>query len=196
MTESGNGNKCFMFTLWRCAEWQLCKWMCLLWNYVAFAPTPAFHFLSNVLRVVLQVWFLLQWKRAWPGLPHRISVPVAHPVSKYSLWTDWEEKGLIVSPQLWMVTGLRLLLLWFHRDTLEQIVSALMDSTVELELFLSTVEISISLHLAWIRWCHIRIYLLKFGTSQMCVKTVVHLLARAGNPYRQARPADEQNLTQ
>lgn len=88
MTESGNGNKCFMFTLWRCAEWQLCNWMCLLWNRVAFAPTPAFHFLSNVLNVVLQVWFLLQWKRAWPGLPNRISVPVVHPVSKYSLWTD------------------------------------------------------------------------------------------------------------
>lgn len=64
--------------------------------------------------------------------------------------TVCEEKGLIVSPQLWMLTGLRLLL-WFHRDTLEQIVSALMDSTVDLELFLSTVEISNSLHLAWIR---------------------------------------------
>lgn len=73
-----------------------------------------------------------------------VYLTVAHPVSKYSLWTDWEEKGLIVSPQLWMVTGLRLFLLWFHRDTLEQIVSALMDSTVELELFLSTVDTGMS----------------------------------------------------
>lgn len=49
---------------------------------------PFIHFLTNVLTVVLQVRFLLQWKRAWPGLPNRISVPLVHPVSKCSLWTD------------------------------------------------------------------------------------------------------------
>lgn len=53
-----------------------------------FAPTPAFHFLSIVLNVVFQVWFLLQWKSAWPGLPNRTSVLAVHPVSKYSLCTD------------------------------------------------------------------------------------------------------------
>lgn len=88
MTETGNGNKCSMFTFWRRAEWQLCNWMCPLWNRVAFAPTPAFHSLSNVLNVALRVWFLLQRKRVRPGLPNRISVPGVHPLSKYSLWTD------------------------------------------------------------------------------------------------------------
>lgn len=32
--------------------------------------------------------FLLQWKRAWPGLPDGTSVLVVHPVSKHSLCTD------------------------------------------------------------------------------------------------------------
>lgn len=55
-------------------------------------------------------------------------MPGVHPVSKYALWTHWEEKGLIVSP-VGDGRGVSVLLR-FHRGTLEQIVSALMDGVV------------------------------------------------------------------
>lgn len=99
------------------------------WNRVALDPAPAFHFQSNVLNAILRVRLLLQWKRARPVLLSRSSVPGVHPVSKYALWTHWEEKGLIVSP-VRDGRGVSVLLLRFHRGTLEQIVSALMDAVV------------------------------------------------------------------
>lgn len=56
-------------------------------------------------------------------------MPGVLPVSKYALWTHWEEKGLLVSP-VRDGGGVSVLLLRFHRGTLEQIVSALMDGVV------------------------------------------------------------------
>lgn len=46
-------------------------------------------------------------------------MPGVHPVSKYALWTHWEEKGLIVPP-VGDGGGVSVLLLRFHRGTLEQ----------------------------------------------------------------------------
>lgn len=101
------------------------------WNRVALDPAPAFHFQSNVLNAILRVRLLLEWKRAWPGLLSRSSVPGVHPVSKYALWTHWEENGLIVSPVGdGRGVSVSVLLLRFHRGTLEQIVSALMGGVL------------------------------------------------------------------
>lgn len=106
-------------------------------------PLRPFIFLSIVLNVVFQVWFF-----CYNGSVRDLVYLTEPACSLCTPWvntlcalTVWEEKGLIVSPQFWMVTGLRLLLPWSHGDTLEQIVGALTDSALELELFLFTVEI-------------------------------------------------------
>lgn len=187
-----------MFTLWRCAEWQLRDWMCLLCNRVALCSHSGLSFPVCCLKCGFSglVFCYNGSVRDLVYLTEPACSLCTPWVNTLCALTVWEEKGLIVSPQPWMVTGLRLLLLWSHADTLEQIVGALTDSAVELELFSSTVEISVSLRLACIRWRHIRLYLLTSGTWQTRAETAVHLWARVADPRRRARPAENQNLTQ
>lgn len=158
-----------------------------------FAPTPAFRFLSIVLNVVFQVWFFFFCYNGSVRdlvLPNGTSVLVVHPVSKCSLCADClggERADCLLLSSGWS-------LVWgcsscgLAGDTRQQIVSALTDGAVELELFSSAVEIRFSPRLACVRWRHIRLYLPRSGTWQTRAETAGSSLGPGGEPTQTSSP--------